>query len=66
MAIGHDKRDLLQIFPRDRTKFKKQNYNATLNPRNEICTLLPAGLSSTVVNLFVSKQVNCFYLPIIF
>ena len=33
MAIGHDKRDLLQIVPRDRTKLRNKNYNATLNPR---------------------------------
>ena len=40
MAIGHDKRDPLQIVPRDRTKLRNKNYNATLNPRNEICTVL--------------------------
>jgi len=29
-----------KIVPRDRTKLRNKNYNATLNPRNEICTVL--------------------------
>ena len=55
MAIGHDKRDLLRPVPRDRTKSRNKNYNATPNPRNEICTVLcvvPHQLTFIRVRLF--------------
>ena len=46
-----------KIVHRDKTKLRNKNYNATLNPRNEICTLLQAcavSLNSFYCRLFVT------------
>jgi len=63
MAIGHDKRDLLRNCPRYRTKLRNKNYNSTLNPRNEICTLLwPVGfrpLLSVVLLILSRSLIRC-------
>ena len=38
-----------KIVPCGRTKLRNKNYNATLNPRNEICTLLAVVFSYTAL-----------------
>jgi len=61
MAIGHDKRDLLRHVPRDKTRLRNKNNNATLKPPNEICTgwwLCGLLLTSFVAVTFVPVSYN--------
>lgn len=61
MAIGHDKRDLLRSVPRDKTKLRNKNYNATQNPRNEICTVLwPVRVHRYLLLLVPVQKSDCF------